>query len=216
MTVTTREPCRASGAEVAAGASAPTGASALTGAILAGGDSTRMGRDKAGVLLAGRSLLEHVHGVVAPLCDEVLVVTRDEHRGTQPVPSGCRVVTDALPGRGPLVGIHAALAAAATDRVLVVACDMPWLEPLLLRAMIDEGAGDVVIPRTGRGWEPLHAVYHRRCLAAIEAVLARGAAPVASFFDAVTVDAWDPARCREHDPEGRSCRGVNRPGDRPD
>ena len=112
--------------------------SPITGAILTGGDSTRMGRDKIGVMLAGRTLLEHVHGIVAPLCQDVMVVTREERleatRAT--APDGCRVVADRLAGRGPLVGIHAALAAADTKRVLVVACDMPWLQPALLEAIM--------------------------------------------------------------------------------
>ena len=191
--------------------------SSITGAILTGGDSTRMGRDKIGVMLAGRTLLEHVHGIVAPLCEEVIVVTREERVAATraAVPENCCVVADRLAGRGPLVGIHAALMAAATERVLVVACDMPWLQPTLLEAMISTGRGDVVIPRTERGWEPLHAVYDRRCLEAIEGQLEQGSRPVPSFFDAVVVDEWNDERCRLYDPDGRSFRNVNDPGDLP-
>ena len=189
--------------------------SPITGAILTGGDSTRMGRDKIGVMLAGRTLLEHVHGIVAPICRDVMVVTREDRleatRST--APDSCRVVADRMAGRGPLVGIHAAIAAAATERVLVVACDMPWLQPALLEAMIVTGCGDVVIPRTERGWEPLHAVYDRRCLAAIEQRLEQGPGPVPSFFGAVVVDEWTDERCRLYDPDGRSFRNVNDPGD---
>jgi len=189
--------------------------SSITGAILTGGDSTRMGRDKIGVLLAGRTLLEHVHGIVAPLCEEVIVGTREERVAATraAVPENCCVVADRLAGRGPLVGIHAALMAAATERVLVVACDMPWLQPTLLEAMIRTGRGDVVIPRTERGWEPLHAVYDRRCLEAIEGRLEQGPGSVPSFFDAVVVDEWNDERCRLYDPDGRSFRNVNDPGD---
>lgn len=187
----------------------------LTGAILVGGDSRRMGRDKATLSWQGRTLLTHVHDLIAPLCNEILLITQ-RHRhpdslGTIPV--GCRVVNDKLEGRGPLVGIHAALDASRQDRVLVVACDMPWLVPRLLVAMTDDDQGDVVIPRTARGWEPLHAIYHRRCLPAIEETLALGPRPVPAFFGDVQVTIWDAERCRIHDPEGRSFRNVNSPDD---
>ena len=188
---------------------------AITGAILAGGDSQRMGRDKALLPWEEGTLLEHVHALVSPFCDEMLLVTRCGRTEAlaAAAPAGCRVVSDRLEARGPLVGIQAALAEAQHDRVLVVACDMPWLSAELLRAMVQEGRGDVVIPRTEHGWEPLHAVYDKSCLPAIEAALHRGVGPVASFFDAVQVDAWTPERCRIHDPLGRSFRNVNRPED---
>ncbi len=187
----------------------------LTGAILVGGDSTRMGRDKATMPWQGRTMLEHVHDIIAPLCTEILLITR---RDRQPdslgaIPAGCRVVSDMMEGRGPLVGIHAALTASRHDRVLVVACDMPWLVSGLLVAMAAGEQGDVVIPRTAQGWEPLHAIYHRRCLTAMETALAQGSQPVPSFFADVQVTIWDTERCRVHDPEGRSFRNANTPDD---
>ncbi len=191
-------------------------ATAVTAAILAGGPAPGRGRDKA-VLPWGRStLLQHVHDLVAPLAAEVLLVTRPEQVKPRQdtVPDSCKVVGDWLPHRGPLVGIHTALSEAAHDRVLVVSCAMPWLNARLLRDMIHEGEGDVVIPRTEQGWEPLHAVYSRSCLPAITAALRQGQAPVASFFPEVKVQAWTPMRWGAYDPEGRSFGRVSRLGER--
>jgi len=185
----------------------------ITGAILVGGDSTRMGQDKASMLWQGRPLLHHVHGIIAPLCEEVLVVTRQGR--IVEIPRSCRAICDEQPGRGPLVGIHAALSQAANERTLVVACDMPWLQAPLLAAMRDEGQADVVIPRGPHGWEPLHAIYHRRCLPAIEDSLADGPCRVPAFFDRVTVEAWDRDRCLPHDPNEQSFLNINRPDDLP-
>jgi len=189
--------------------------SPLSGAILVGGDSTRMGRDKATLPWQGRTMLAHVHDIIAPLCEEVLLVTqRDRHPdslGT--LPPGCRVVHDQVEGRGPLVGIHAALTASRQDRVLVVACDMPWLVSRLLVAMAADGRGDVIIPRTSQGWEPLHAIYSKNCLPAIETALSQGPRPVPSFFGDVQVEIWDSELCQTHDPDGRSFRNVNSPQD---
>lgn len=186
----------------------------VAGAILIGGDSVRMGRDKASHPWGDSTLLHHVHRIVAPLCGEMMIVTRPGREVD--APEGCRVIRDRLEGRGPLVGIHAALEAAAADRVLVVACDMPWLSPALLSAMIENGHGDVVVPRTANGWEPLHAIYGRRCLPPIEAALAGGPSRVPGFFGEVEVDVWDERRCREYDPELRSFENVNRPRDIPE
>ena len=192
--------------------------SGLTGAVLAGGDSRRMGRDKAELPYAGQPLLHHVCAVLADVADEILIVTRPERRDrvVDLAPAGCRIVTDALPGHGPLVGLHAALQAAAHDRVLLVGCDMPHLKPTLLRAMAEsaEATGaDVVIARLAGGYEPLHAVYRRRCLAAIERVLADGPAPVPAFFTAVQVATWPEERVKAFDPALSSFDNINAPGD---
>lgn len=189
----------------------------VTGAILMGGDSTRLGRDKAALPWGEGTLLEHVHHILAPLCAEVVLVTRpdrvDQVRAV--APSGSRVIPDVLSGRGPLVGIHAALSQAACERVLVVGCDMPWLSARLLAGLLKEGEGEVVIPRTESGWEPLHAVYARSCLPAVEASLGDGSAPVASFFTEVRVQVWTPARWECYDPTGRSFASINSPADIP-
>ena len=189
----------------------------VTTAILVGGRSSRMGRDKASLPWGTGTLLEHVHGLVAPLSAEVLLVTRAERvdQLQAEAPGDCRVVADQLPGRGPLVGIHAALCEAAHERVLVVGCDMPWLNLRLLRAQIEEGEGDVVIPRTEHGWEPLHAIYSRACVPAITAALREGSAAVPTFFPEVRVQAWTPMRWGAYDPEGRTFGNLNRPEDLP-
>jgi molybdopterin-guanine dinucleotide biosynthesis protein A len=189
----------------------------ITGAILLGGDSRRMGRDKASLPWQGENLLTHVHGILAPLCGEVLLVTRLERVDAVAASAGVggRVVADRLPGRGPLVGIHAALSEAAHERILVVGVDMPWLNAELLAALIQEGDGDAVVPRTERGWEPLHAVYSRACLPVIEKQLAGGAASVTSFFGEVRIQVWTPGRWGAFDPTGRSFRSVNSPEDIP-
>jgi len=181
----------------------------VTGVVLAGGDSRRMGRDKV------RLLLETVHERLAPHCTAMIVVTRpercDEVRDF--APAGCEVIGDVVAGRGPLVGIHAALTASTTERIFVAAVDMPWLSPALVSAMIATAAGDVSIPRTAHGWEPAHALYHRRCLPIIERQLTAGPAPVASFFASVEVDVWGEDRWRAFDPDGRSFGNLNTPGD---
>ena len=188
------------------------GQRAATAAILLGGDSTRMGRDKASLHWEGRPLLAHVHKIVEPLVREVLLVTRPGRvEAAQALaPAGTRVLADTATARGPLAGIHAALRGAAHDSVLVVACDMPRINPALLEGLLDDPQGDVVIPRHGRHFEPLLAVYRRSCLPAIEAVLEEGSARVPAFFSTVVLSIWDERRLRNLDPELLSLTNWNR------
>lgn len=101
---------------------------------------------------------------------EVFVVGRDDPAWHA---RGLRVVPDELPDAGPLGGIYTAISHSPCDRTLVVACDMPFLSAALLRRLADMDA-DLVIPRTGRGLEPLCAVYSRNCAGDIHARLTRG------------------------------------------
>jgi len=94
-------------------------------AILAGGQATRFGgRDKSALLVDGRAILDRQIAALAPLTDDLMVVG---DREVAPRATLLRAIPDAVPGCGPLGGLHAALTAARSDVVLLVACDMPYL-----------------------------------------------------------------------------------------
>ncbi len=187
----------------------------VTGAILIGGESRRMGRDKADLLWDGKTLVERVHERIAPLVEEVLLVVRPDRLpwAENLAPTGVRVVTDRVEAHGPLAGIHAALSEAAFARVLVVACDMPDLQPSLLVGLLDDASAEVVVPRTKFGFEPLLAVYAKSCLPAVEQALADGPSRIPAFYAKVSVSEWNESRLRRLDPELRSLVNVNRPED---
>jgi molybdenum cofactor guanylyltransferase len=179
--------------------------------IQAGGASRRMGQDKGLVKLAGQPLVQHVLDRVAHLGDEVCITT---NRPQAYAFLGLPTASDPEPGLGALVGLRTALQAVRGDTVLVVACDMPFLEPSLLRHLLSRaGEADVVIPRRNGEFEPLHAVYRRSCLTALEAALARGEARMISFFPDVRLLPIDQAELASYDPEGLSFFNVNTPDD---
>ncbi len=186
-----------------------------TAAILIGGDSLRMGQDKADLEWDGLTLVNRVYQRIAPLVREVLLVVRPERRdwAISLAPSGARVVTDRVDARGPLAGIEAALAEASSERVLVVACDMPDLQPNLLNAMLSDDSAEVIVPCTDRGFEPLLAVYGKSCLPVIARFLASGPSRIPAFYPEVKVARWNEDRLREFDPQLRSLFNVNRPED---
>jgi molybdenum cofactor guanylyltransferase len=100
-----------------------------------------------------------------------------------------RVVPDLLAERCALTGIHALLKAATYDRVFVVACDMPYLHETLIGSMLSfPGEFDVIVPQSDRGPEPLHAIYRKTCIPAIEQAAARGAWKVTDFYATLRID----------------------------
>ena len=183
--------------------------SALTGIVLAGGASQRMGRDKAFLELDGRPLIAHVVERVACVCAEVLVVASN----VQPYAGlGVRLVQDRFRDVGVLGGLHAGLEAAAHELALAVGCDMPFLNPALLRAFAGWAEGfDVAVLRQGEQVEPLHGAYRRTCLPAMETAIRANRRRIVSFFPQVCVRYVAPEEVAPFDPGLRSFRNVNTP-----
>jgi molybdenum cofactor guanylyltransferase len=139
----------------------------MTGILVAGGKSRRMGRDKRFLELGGQTLLQRVLSVLQSLFGEVLVVLAEPL--TQLEGQGYRVVTDLIPNCATLGGLHAGLSSASHRRVLAVGCDMPFLNPAVIRRLAEFGAqADVVMPKLVTGLQPMHAVYSKACLPHLE------------------------------------------------
>lgn len=129
-----------------------------------------MGVDKAHALSAGRALALRVADCAASVCNSIFVV------GDPALYSdlGLPVIADTRPGRGPLAAIEAALAATTAEANLILACDMPALDPNQLEELFQAG-GDIAVPRHETGEiEPLCAVYRRAVLPAIREALDSG------------------------------------------
>jgi molybdopterin-guanine dinucleotide biosynthesis protein A len=110
--------------------------------------------------------------------------------------------------------LHTALYHVKSAHILVVACDMPWLNRDLLAYMVDQRhLADITIPRWEQHPEPLHAVYSQTCLAPIEANLNAGQLKLTAFFDKVNVNFLDRPTIARFDPAGRSFANVNTPDD---
>jgi molybdopterin-guanine dinucleotide biosynthesis protein A len=180
--------------------------------IQAGGESRRMGRDKALAPFLGRTLIERVIARLRPLADELLVTTN------QPADYlflGLPLFADAIPGRGALGGLYTALSAAAQPLVGVVACDMPFASPALLahqRDLLSDPELDAAIPRTEGGSEPFHAVYRREtCLPAVEAAIRANKWRVDAWYAQAVIRFISPEETVRYDPEGRAFWNANTP-----
>src|SRR5207249_11747141 len=135
---------------------------------VAGGRASRMGgRDKAFAAVGGEPIVVRTIRLFHELFPQVLVATQRPERF-----QGLHVetVTDRFPGGGPLAGIHAALLASRYPHVFVAACDMPGLDPDVIRFLLARvGRADAVVPCWEGDIEPLHAVYAASALPDIEA-----------------------------------------------
>ncbi len=179
--------------------------------VLAGGQSRRMGRDKALIVFQGKPIIAHVIDTLCEMTNDVLVISnRSEVYGS----FGARLAPDYDPPCGPLGGIAAGLQAAQHDLAVMVACDMPFLSVRLLQHLVELAADyDAVVPQTGDEFEPLHAVYRRTCYPAIVRRIERGDRRVISFFAEVRVRAVPEVEWRAIDPDGRSLMNLNTPDD---
>jgi molybdopterin-guanine dinucleotide biosynthesis protein A len=165
----------------------------MSGVILAGGTSTRMGRNKAVLELGGRRLIDRLVEGLQQIFPEVIIVP------------------DLIPNKGALGGIYTAAAIANHPWAFVMACDMPFFSPGLIRylATLTED-WDAVVPYTD-DWEPLYALYAKTCLPAMERQIHSDNLKVSLFFPSIRVRRVGREELGPHDPEGLSLFNVNTP-----
>jgi molybdopterin-guanine dinucleotide biosynthesis protein A len=186
----------------------------LSVAVQAGGESSRMGRDKGLVPFLGQALIVRVIERVKALADEILVTTNqpEDYRFL-----GLPLFEDLVPDRGALGGLYTALSAAQYANVAVVACDMPFVNPDLLASAQNkllEQSVDAVLPETEHGMEPFHAVYRREpCLRAVEAALQAGKWRLISWLSDVRVARISGEEILRYDPQQLAFLNVNTPED---
>lgn len=188
--------------------------SPISAAVLTGGKSLRMGTDKALLEVGDQTILGRTLNVLGTLADDVLIVGEREEYHAFSAP----VVADAFPVTGPLGGIATALMHARNSHVIVVGCDMPFLSRDLLAAMARLPRDfDVLVPlradRSGKRYEPLHAIYSVQCLSVIRSAIHSGDYRLQNLLDTLQVQAVDDTFIRRFDPDQRSYINVNTPLD---
>lgn len=158
---------------------------AVSGIILAGGRSSRMGRDKSLLELNNETIIERTVRELKDVTDEIVIASNSNMKYGLP---GITEVPDIYPGRGPLAGLHAGLAAVKNQYAFVISCDMPFfIKELAIFLLTKRDSYDVVVPRV-QGWlQPLCAVYSRQCLEPIEGCLRADIRKVYQFYRQVKV-----------------------------
>jgi molybdopterin-guanine dinucleotide biosynthesis protein A len=180
--------------------------------VLAGGASSRMGRDKALLEIAGVPLLVRTARLVEPLAAGVTIIGSPERYAHL----GLHIVPDDAPSLGPLGGIATALRISVAPWSLVLGCDLPyltatWLAWFLARALSSNA--DAVLPRTVNGVEPLCAMYRTSCAATVAAAIARGVRKVTDGFAGLAVQYVDEAEWKAIEPRDVLFKNMNTPED---
>ena len=185
----------------------------VAAAILAGGKATRMGgQPKSFLRVDGERVIDRQLRVLRPLFSEILIVANDRPRYQE---FGLPVVSDVIEGGfGPLVGILTALESVQAQRVVCLACDMPYLEKAPLAFIRDHSTtADVLVPVVGGREEPLFARYDKAIIPLIRAQIATGDYKVSRFFKAARTGLLSEEILRIIDPDLRFLANVNTPED---
>ncbi len=188
----------------------------VAGIILAGGQSKRMGKNKALLPLPGNEQLtfvEYLAHMLTASCSEVLLVVRDQAAATayNALPN-VRVVIDQTLGYGPLMGLYSGLSEIHTAHALVLAVDMPFMQPAMLTFLLAQPLSDaLLVPVVHAVPQVLCAIYPRSTLPVIEELLHQGRHDPRSLLEAASVTYIDETRLREIDPQLRSFININTP-----
>ena len=164
--------------------------STVLGLVLCGGESRRMGKDKAQLDLAGTSLIRRALDVIEPLADELVLGTGSAARYKE---LGLDCVLDSIEDAGPLAGLCAGLELAEQrghEWLTILACDTPRLDTSLYRVLLETArskSADACLLRSASGVEPLCAVYRVTCLASVRDSLASGQRKLIAFHGAVEI-----------------------------
>ena len=179
----------------------------MTGIILAGGKSQRMGKNKAFMDSGGIPLFERVYRIFREIFSEIIIVAND----VLPFERYEAILRrDIILGKGALGGLYTGLFHSSNYHAFCSACDMPFLNPRVIKYMGKErDEYDVIVPKTHDGLHPLHAIYSKKCLNPMSQSLNRNDLKIVNFFQQVRVRYIEEMEIREFDPDMRSVINVN-------
>lgn len=179
-------------------------------AILAGGQARRFGgRDKSALLVGGRRILERQVAMLRPLTQRIAIVGGPPERF---IGMDLPVVQDLVAGAGALGGVYTALVQARADRVLVLACDMPFVTTAFLARLFATGRdADVTIPRDALGLHPLCAAWDPAAAPVVRELLDHGTRRVREALSRLRLHVIEGAALDAFDPDGRLLRNINTP-----
>jgi molybdopterin-guanine dinucleotide biosynthesis protein A len=174
-----------------------------------------MGRDKALLPIPGaarKTFVEHLSTMLTSFCSEVVLVARDAEQAADYACVGVRILTDEIPDVGPLMGLYSGLRAITASHALVIAVDMPFVQPAIVRLLLAQPLDDALLVPVVDGFpQVLFAVYPRSLLPTIEERLRAGRRDPRSLLEVAKVRTIDEAQLRTVDPQLRSFMNINTP-----
>ena len=164
----------------------------LAALILAGGQSSRMGEDKALVTYKGIPMLQHVYQVAAACTENVYVLSSWNERYQEILPPECHFLIESQTRRGPLFGFAEGLTQISADWILLLACDLPLLNREILQDWINQlselpSSIDALVPQRSGTWEPMCGFYRRQVLTQLQDFLQTGGRSFQAWFSHICV-----------------------------
>lgn len=181
----------------------------VTGVILAGGKSSRFGSNKALAEFNGSPLIGRVADRLSSIFERLIIITNSPHEYSY---LKLPIYEDLIKGLGPIGGIYTGLEAMVDETGFFVACDMPFINEKLIRHIVAiRNDFDAVVPKVDWKIEPLHALYKKTCLPAINKLIESGSYQTIKSFTSFRVRYVTEAEIKKFDPELQSFMNVNRP-----
>jgi molybdopterin-guanine dinucleotide biosynthesis protein A len=185
----------------------------MTGVILAGGEGKRLGRDKTELVIDSESLIETIIAKLSTLFEELLMITSKRkytHYAHRFAHLKVKIHTDIFNIRGSIAGVHSGLHHASHQHSFFVGCDMPFLNLSLIDyfTQIAEG-NDVVVAQCASGFEPLHAIYSKRCMSYLEKLMQSNNLRIYDFYDEVKLHIVREDETERYDPGKLSFFNIN-------
>lgn len=181
----------------------------MTGVILAGGESTRMGKNKALIEINGKRIIDRTVSLFREVFDDVLLVTNTP---LDYIELKVRIVTDLVSGKGSLGGIYTGLFFSSSPKAFFVGCDMPFLDRRVIQYFLSLAqTADIVVQRTKDYWQPLHAIYPRTLLKPIERLLQQGELKIIKTYQGMRVREVTGEELKRFDPDLHTLSNFNTP-----
>ena len=181
----------------------------MTGVILAGGESTRMGKNKAFIEINGKRIIDRTVSLFREIFDDVLLVTNTP---LDYIELKVRIVTDLVSGKGSLGGIYTGLFFSSSPKAFFVGCDMPFLDRRVIEYFLSLAqTADIVVQRTKDYWQPLHAIYPRTLLKPIERLLQQGELSIIKAYQGMRVREVTGEELKPFDPDLHTLSNINTP-----
>ena len=184
----------------------------ITGIILAGGNNSRMGVNKAFLEIDGKRLIDNILSIYKRIFSEIIIVTND------PLPYreflNAVVISDIYKRKGPLGGIYTGLFYSVNDYSFIAACDMPYLNKDFIQYMIEQvGKNDIIVPDLTEGFQALHAIYSRRCLPAIKKMILADKLKIAGLYKEMRLLKITEEKIKPFNKNGKVFININTPDD---
>lgn len=179
----------------------------MTGIILAGGKNKRIGKDKSFIKIGGITIIDRAFSTLSRIFKDIIIITDTPDLYSY---LGCKIYSDIIPGKDSLGGIYTGLKVSSSKHNFIFACDMPFLNESLIKYMIGiTKDSDIVIPRSKKGFEPLHAIYSKVCIPYIEKLIEGNNLRILDFFTHVKVKEIGISEIATYDPKEIAFLNLN-------